>query len=311
MGGPALLGGRLGLRCPGSLATLLTAPLDSGLRRHDEVRRRHDEVRRRHDESGGRRSWQAGLASDALEALPHSSPPLWIPAFAGMTKCGAGMTKWGAGMTNRAPALLAGRLGLRCPGSLATLPAAPLDSGLRRHDEVGRRHDEVGGGNDEVGGRRSWEAGLASDALEALPHSSPPLWIPAFAGMTKWGGRHDEVGRRNDESGGRRSWEAGLLASDTLEALPHSSPPLWIPAFAGMTKWGGRHDESGGRNDEVGGRRSWEAGLASDALEALPHSSPPLWIPAFAGMTKWASDVRVRPSLGISLSKSDCTPRSV
>ena len=28
------------------------------------------------------------------------SPPLWIPAFAGMTKWGAGMTKCGAGMTN-------------------------------------------------------------------------------------------------------------------------------------------------------------------------------------------------------------------
>ena len=145
---------------------------------------------------------------------------------------------------------------------------APLDSGLRRNDEVGGRNDESGGRHDEVGGRRSWEAGLASDALEALPRPSPPLWIPAFAGMTKWGGRNDEVGRRhdevggrNDESGGRRSWEAGL-ASDALEALPHSSPPLWIPAFAGMTKWGGRHDESGGRNDESGGRRSWEAGLA-------------------------------------------------
>ena len=25
--------------------------------------------------------------------LPHPSPPLWIPAFAGMTKWGAGMTE--------------------------------------------------------------------------------------------------------------------------------------------------------------------------------------------------------------------------
>ena len=41
-----------------------------------------------------------------------------------------------------------------------------------------------GAGMTKSGGRRSWEAGLASDALEALPHSSPPLWIPAFAGMT-------------------------------------------------------------------------------------------------------------------------------
>ena len=152
--------------------TPLTAPLDSGLRRNDE--------------SGGRRSWEAGLASDAMEALPHSSPPLWIPAFAGMTnrgagalgkvgwppmhrgtalphsspplwipafagmtKCGAGMTKWGAGMTM------------------------------------------VGGRNDESGGRRSWEGRLGLRCTEEglASHSSPPLWIPAFAGMTKWGGR--------------------------------------------------------------------------------------------------------------------------
>ena len=96
---------------------------------------------------------KVGLASDTLEALPHSSPPLWIPAFAGMTKCGAGMTKWGAGdevggrhdeVGRRndevgGPALLGGRLGLRCPGSLATLLTAPLDSGLRRNDEMGLR----------------------------------------------------------------------------------------------------------------------------------------------------------------------------
>ena len=59
---------------------------------------------------------------------------------------------------------------------------APLDSGLRRNDEVGGRNDEMGGRNDDGGGRpavRGWwlDGGL--------PHPSPPLWIPAFAGMTK------------------------------------------------------------------------------------------------------------------------------
>ena len=74
---------------------------------------------------------------------PRPSPPLWIPAFAGMTKCGAGMTKWGAGMT------------------------------------------KWGAGMTNRGAGALGQAGLASDTLEALPHSSPPLWIPAFAGMTK------------------------------------------------------------------------------------------------------------------------------
>ena len=96
---------------------ILTAPLDSGLRRNDEVPCRHDEVGRRPLGANRGAGLEAGLASDALEALPHSSPPLWIPAFAGMTKWGAGMTKWGAGMTKwgaGGPALLGGRLGLRC-----------------------------------------------------------------------------------------------------------------------------------------------------------------------------------------------------
>ena len=146
-------------------------------RRHDEVGRRHDEVGRRNDESGGRRSWEAGLASDALEALPHSSPPLWIPAF-------AGMTKWGG-----------------------------------RNDEVGGRHDEVGRRNDESGGRRSWEAGLASDALEALPHSSPPLWIPAFAGMTKWGAGMTKWGA------GMTKWGAGM----TNRGAGALGRPAWPP----------------------------------------------------------------------------------
>ena len=99
----------------------------------------------RNDEVGGRRSWEAGLASDALEALPHSPPPLWIPAFAGMTKWGAGMTKWGgAGMT-----MVGGRPAVRgwwLDGVLPRSLAAPLDSGLRRNDEVGGRNDDDGGG---------------------------------------------------------------------------------------------------------------------------------------------------------------------
>ena len=74
--------------------------------------------------------------------------------------------------------------------------------------------------------------------------------------MTKWGAGMTKSGGRNDESGGRRSWQAGL-ASDTLEALPHSSPPLWIPAFAGMTKCGAGMGRPANRGAGALGRPAW------------------------------------------------------
>ncbi len=36
-----------------------------------------------------------------LASLPQPAPPLWIPAFAGMTNGGAGMTRWGANHSSR------------------------------------------------------------------------------------------------------------------------------------------------------------------------------------------------------------------
>ena len=92
--------------------------------------------------------------------------------------------------------------------------------------------------------------------MERVCHPSPPLWIPAFAGMTMVGGRNGPalLGR----------W-VGLRC--TGEGLPHPSPPLWIPAFAGMTM--------------VGGRRSWEGGLASDAPRRV---ASPLTAPLDSGL---------------------------
>ena len=207
-----------------------------------------------------------------------------------MTKCGAGMTKWGAGMTKWGAGALGrpGWLGLADgPGSLAAPLTAPLDSGLRRNDEVGGagmtksggRNDEVGRRNDEWGGRpavRGWwlDGGL--------PHPSPPLWIPAFAGMTKWGGRNDEMGRRNDEVGGRNddgggpaccpwlvvAWPladtSGWGNDEVASEVGGPSPPLWIPAFAGMTKWGAGMTKWGAGMTMVGGRpavRGWWLGM--------------------------------------------------
>ena len=101
---------------------------------------------------------------------------------------------------------------------------------------------------------------MASDALEALPRSSPPLWIPAFAGMT--------TGKAGIRRGGRqhpRGRWVGLRRNHGT-ALPRPSPaPISIPAFAGMTKWGGMTKAG-----------SWEAGLASDVrVRPSPGISPP------------------------------------
>ena len=85
---------------------------------------------------------------------------------------------------------------------------APLDSGLRRNDD--------GGGRPLLG---RW-VGLRCTGEG--PHSPPPLWIPAFAGMTMVGA-------------GMTKWGAGALLASDAQAASHSPPPLWIPAFAGMT----------------------------------------------------------------------------
>ena len=70
--------------------------------------------------------------------------------------------------------------------------------------------------------------------MVVLPHPSPPLWIPAFAGMTKWGAGMTRWGAGMTMVGGRPAVRGWWLDG----GLPHPSPPLWIPAFAGMTKWG-------------------------------------------------------------------------
>ncbi len=76
------------------------------------------------------------------------------------------------------------------------------------------------------GGGRVWGLALKDGPPMhgVLPHCPPPLWIPAFAGMTN-------------------EWGAGALGRwgpPMHWALPYSPPPLWIPAFAGMTMVGGR-----------------------------------------------------------------------
>ena len=68
------------------------------------------------------------------------------------------------------------------------------------------------------------------------PH---PLWIPAFPGITMALRRPHKrlkmVGRRPVQRG-RTS--GAHWAGDEPQRYNPLSPPLWIPAFAGMTKWG-------------------------------------------------------------------------
>ena len=72
------------------------------------------------------------------------------------------MTRVGAGLLS----VVGGWMGVASPLT------APLDSGLRR--------------NDDGGGPACLSVGWWLDGV--LPHPSPPLWIPAFAGMTSGGG---------------------------------------------------------------------------------------------------------------------------
>ncbi len=85
-----------------------------------------------------------GLVKAASEPVPqvgnrarrhHASPPLWIPAFAGMTSAGAGMSSWGrndevgAVMTNGGRVDKCGSVGMRAlwaPVKIIFLPMTSL-----------------------------------------------------------------------------------------------------------------------------------------------------------------------------------------
>ncbi len=91
------------------------------------------------------------------------------PSIAGMTSGGPDSRRWG-------PGRFLGRLvGGRCTGGPASLLTTPLDSGLRRNDEVGGRVDEVGGRIDE---------GMPRMTNERLREQSIPDRSPGHAFIT-------------------------------------------------------------------------------------------------------------------------------
>ena len=118
-------------------------------------------------------------------------PPLWIPAFAGMTNSVAGTIHPGSECPGHA-----GRLAAVLP------PPAPLDSGFRRNDEFGGGNHSSGIGVRDTLSYEDWRR-------SCLP---PPLWIPAFAGMTNSVAGTIHPGSESDRTRFRTKTGGGLAS---------------------------------------------------------------------------------------------------
>ena len=211
----------------------------------------------------------SGVVNDTILAKP---PPLWIPAFAGMTVVQgppfAGTTGVSAVPPLWVPAFAGTTWGARPPRACGFRPSrerrgepvrpAPVGSGLR--------------GND-VGSP-----------------SAPRLWVPAFAGTT-WGARPPRAcgfrpsRERRGEPVRPAPVGSGLRGNDVGSP---SAPRLWVPAFAGTT-WGARPPRACGfrpsrerRGEPV---RPAPVGSGLRGNDVGSPSAPRLWVPAFAGTT--------------------------
>ena len=146
------------------------------------------------------------------------APPLWIPAFAGMTREGAGMTREGAGMTIFAGMTIGGvGDGERCWGVGALRQAQ---------------------------GERGWEARVrwgGGMRWGETPRAPPLPWVPACAGTTGGWLRANGFGGARDGVGGCVGGGGRPLAAR-----------VWVPAFAGMTGGVRRNDARGVRGNDGG-----------------------------------------------------------
>ena len=82
------------------------------------------------------------------------------------------------------------------------------------------------------------------------PSHPPPFWIPAFAGKTSLGvgvTSREAIPDRSPEPAcvaiahprpalAREGMKMALVVDSVSASLVPPLPPLWIPAFAGMTK---------------------------------------------------------------------------
>ena len=142
------------------------------------------------------------------------APPLWIPAFAGMT---VGV-RWRGGVGG-------------CVGGDAPR-AAPLDSCLRRNDERGSRNDDwgcrgrrglLGGGGPSTGSGRTglWMAAATGGGGGGWGWGAAPRRAPALGSRLR--GNDGGGGSGRTDWGARVRWGGGMRWGETPRA-----PPLWI-----------------------------------------------------------------------------------
>ena len=164
-------------------------------------------------------------------------------------------------------------------GVIATPHAAPLDSGLRRNDELGGRMTSAGGGiPTDAGMTRGMRIGCGwweSSGVIATTHTSPldsglRRNDDSFPDRTTRTSPLDSGLRRNDDWGAGMT-SAGAVAFSAFEAVYIIFVRIARAGWCRHTRY---------ENWCIGW---WE----SSGVIATPHASP--WIPAFAGMTNWGA----------------------
>ena len=235
--------------------------------------------------------------------------PLWIPAFAGMTRAEdplrvpSGQASTGSGRTDFGGAPLVGSGG--CDGGRrrpAPRPSGFLPSPVRRWGWGGWRVLVVSGGGPTLAGRAIRESPLrrgvgVGSAKGVGDGGAPPapLWIPAFAGMTRAegplrvpSGQASTGSGRTDAGSARAVGSGGAMGAETPRAAP-----LWIPAFAGTTvgvgglasaAGVGRGSRSRGTGDSRIANRpygvGWESGAQRGLVMGVPRPCPSGFLPS-------------------------------
>jgi len=99
--------------------------------------------------------------------------------------------------------------------------------------------------------RRRESISITDDGRSRLIRNVRCLWIPAYAGMTDGGRRvrsapaqgkaqsHLPASARTHLPSFPRRRESISITADGLSRLIRNGQGIWIPAYAGMTEWGG------------------------------------------------------------------------